>query len=113
MINIERRDNIDIITFNVDKINAYIADDLKDEIIKIFENSNTMVILDLKGVQYIDSTGFGCFLSAHKAAKRNFGILKFACPEPGVLKAFETLNLNTIFEIFLNLDDCIKSFRES
>lgn len=111
MIYIQKRNKIDIITFAIDRINALISDDLKNEITQILENSNPRVILDLKGVQYIDSTGFGCFLSVHKTARSKFGILKFARPEPAVSKTLETLSLNTVFEIFENLDECIKSFR--
>jgi len=55
MINIEKRDKIDIITFGVDKINALITDDLRDQIGKVFENANSKVIIDLSGVHYVDS----------------------------------------------------------
>jgi anti-anti-sigma factor len=111
MINIEKRNKVDIISFNVDKINALIADDLKNDIIRILDNTNPRVVLNLKGVRYIDSTGFGCFLSVYKAARNNYGSMKFACPEPAIVRLLETLNLNTIFEIFDDLEDCIKSFR--
>src|SRR5674536_125570 len=92
MINIEKKDKIDIISFSVIKINAFIADDIRDEINKVFENSNSKVIIDLKGVEYIDSSGFGCFLSVMKNARNNYGILKFANPEPRVSELFKTLN---------------------
>ena len=111
MINIEKRNKVDIISFNVDKINALIADDLKNEVIRVLDNANPRVVLDLKGVNHIDSTGFGFFLSVFKTARNNYGSMKFACPEPAVVRLFETLNLNTIFEIFDDLEDCIKSFR--
>ena len=111
MINIEKRNKVDIISFNVDKINALIADELKNEIIRVLDNSSPKVILDLKGVQYIDTTGFGCFLSVHKTARNNFGSVKFACPEPAIIGLFNTLNLNTVFEIFEDLEECIRSFR--
>jgi len=111
MINIEKRDKIDIITFTVDRINALIADDLRSEIGKVFENANSKVIIDLKGVQYIDSTGFGCFLSVMRSARNNYGILRFANPEPDVMKVFRTLNLHTLFEIYDNVDECLRSMR--
>jgi anti-anti-sigma factor len=111
MINIEKQGKIDIITFNVDKINALITDDLKNEIGKIVDNSHPLIILDLTGIQYIDSTGFGCFLSVYKTARNNFGMIRFVSPEPSVYEALKTLKLDTIFDIFTNLEDCIKSFR--
>lgn len=111
MINIEKRDNIELVSFTVNNINALIADEIKAGINKIFDNSNSKVIIDLKGVEYIDSSGFGCFLSAMRAARNNYGVLKFANPEPSVMTLFTTLHLHTIFEIFDNTDSCIRSFK--
>lgn len=109
MINIEKCNKFDIITFTSDKINALNADDLKAEISKLYDNANAMVIIDLKGVKYIDSTGFGCFLSVLRTAKNNYGILKFAVPEPAVMKVFETLNLHTVLDIYNSVEECIRS----
>lgn len=110
MINIERRNKIDIVTFPVNIINALITDEIRDEINKVFINSGSKLIIDLKGVEYIDSSGFGCFLSIMKTARNNYGTLKFANPEPRVKELFQTLHLDTVFEIYDDLDECIKSF---
>ena len=111
MIKIEKKDKIDIISFTVNKINALNIDEIREGIIKVFDNSNSKVIIDLKGVEYVDSSGFGCFLSVMKAARNNYGVLKFANPEPRVSELFETLNLHTVFQIYNDIDTCLKSFR--
>jgi anti-anti-sigma factor len=109
MINFNKEGKIDIITFSVDKINALITEDVRNTISKLFENANSKVVIDLKGVQYIDSSGFGCFLSIMKAARNNYGTLKFASPEPAVMEVLKTLHLNTVFEIYENRDECVRS----
>jgi len=111
MVNIERRNNIEIVTFSVNKINALIADEIRDQIVRIFENPNAEVIIELTGIEYIDSSGFGCFLSVYKAARSNYGMLKISSPEPPVKTLFETLHLHTIFDIYENTDECVRSFR--
>jgi anti-anti-sigma factor len=111
MINIEKKDKIDIISFSVNKINALIIDEIREGIIKVFDNSNSKAIIDLKGVEYIDSSGFGCFLSILKTARNNYGVLKFANPEPGVSKLFETLHLQTVFQIYSDIETCLRSFK--
>jgi anti-anti-sigma factor len=111
MINIEKKDKIDIISFSVYKINALITDEIRDRINNVFDNSNSKVIIDLKGVEYIDSSGFGCFLSVMKAARSNYGVLKFANPEPRVMELFQTLHLHTVFQIYDDIETCIRSFR--
>jgi len=109
MINIEKRNKIDIITFKVDRINALITDEIRDKINRVLENGNTKVIIDLSGVSYIDSSGFGCMLSIMKTARNNYGILKFVNPEPSVMQVLQTLNLHTVFEIYDDLDVCIRT----
>lgn len=111
MLNIEKRNNIEIVTFTVNRINALIADEIRDQIIRIFDQPNSKVIIELKGIEYIDSSGFGCFLSVLKAARSNYGLLKISNPEPQVKTLFETLHLHTIFEIYTSTDECARSFR--
>jgi anti-anti-sigma factor len=112
MIKTEEKDKIEIITFTVSNINALITDKIREEIINVISNSNPKVIIDLSGVEYIDSSGFGCFLSIMRAARSSYGILKFANPEPAVMELFETLHLQTVFQIYENVDLCIKSFNQ-
>ncbi len=111
MISIEKRDKIDIISFSANRINALITDEIRDGISKVFEISNSKVIIDLNGVEYIDSSGFSCFLTVMRIARNNYGVLKFANPEPAVMDLFQTLHLHTVFQIFDDLEECVKSFR--
>lgn len=110
MLILEKKDKIDIISFTVNNINALIIDEIREGILRVLDNSNSKVIINLKGVEYIDSSGFGCFLTVMKAARHNYCILKFAHPEPKVKELFEMLHLNTVFQIYSEIDSCIKSF---
>lgn len=111
MINIEKRDKIDIVTFNVSNINALISDEIRDKITTNIDNQNSKIVIDLKGIEYIDSSGFGCFLSVMRKARSSYGILKFVNPEPKVMEVFKTLHLDTVFEIYDDLDTCLRSFK--
>ncbi len=111
MINIEKKDKIDIVSFPVNKINALITDDIRDEINRLSGTSNSKIIIDLKGVEYIDSSGFSCLLSAMRTVKNNYGVLKFVNPEPNVMELLKMLHLDTVFMIFDDMDLCLRSFR--
>lgn len=111
MVNFEKKDKIDVISFSVNKINALITDEIRETICKVFDNSNSNVVIDLSGVHYIDSSGFGCFLTIMKAARNNYGTLKFAQPEPAIMELFQTLHLHTVFQIYDDMETCLRSFR--
>jgi anti-sigma B factor antagonist len=111
MINIEKVDNVEIVTFTVNKINAFVTDEIKEKVIKLFEHAGTRLVIDLKGVEYIDSTGFSCLLSCYRESKNNYGMMKISNPEPSVRSLFEILHLHTVFEICNSTEECIRSFR--
>ena len=110
MINIEKKEKADVVSFSINKINALNTEVIQNTINKLFDLPNSRVIINLTGIEYIDSTGFGCFLSILKAARNNYGILKFASPEPNVNQLFHTLHLHTVFQIYDDMNACIESF---
>jgi anti-sigma B factor antagonist len=110
MLTTEKKENIDLINFSVDKINALNSEEIKEKIIKILESPNSKLLINLSGVEYIDSSGFGCFLSAMKVAKNNYGTIRFCCLSSNVRSVFETLHLHTIFDIYPDSESGIRSF---
>lgn len=112
MIVVEKKDKIDIISFTINKINALVSEEIREKITRVTENSNARIVIDLKGIEYIDSSGFGCLLSVMKAARNNYGIMKFTNPEPRVMELIKTLHLHTVFQIFDSMDSCISSFNK-
>jgi anti-anti-sigma factor len=111
MLITERNGNIEIVSFTVSKINALITEEIREKINVLFENQHSKVIIDLKGVEYIDSSGFGCLLSILRESRNSFGTLKILNPEPSVRSLFETLHLHTVFEIYSDPDECIRAFK--
>lgn len=112
MIIVEKLDNnIDHVCFNsLENLNSSVAEDIKSELGRLFDVPNARIVLDLVGVKYIDSSGFGCFLSTLRLARNNYGKLKICNIEPDVLSLFKTLQLHTIIELYEDLDSCLSSF---
>ncbi|HCC70681.1 MAG TPA: hypothetical protein DEQ09_05960 [Bacteroidales bacterium] len=103
--------NIDQVSFsNMEKFDSLVADDIRTELIKLFDVPNSKVIINLEGVRYIDSSGFGCFLSTMKVARNNYGTLKICNIIPEVLSLFTALQLHTVFDLYDDLDSCLNSF---
>jgi len=111
MLKIEKVDNIVIAKFeDVKKFNALITEKVKEELVQLFEKPNTRLILNLDGVNYVDSSGFGVFLSVMKMANNNYGFFKICNISAEVMELFKLLQLHNIFDIYEDLNDCIKSF---
>jgi anti-sigma B factor antagonist len=111
MLKTEKINNIDVVKFEgVKKFNALITDKVKEDLTSFYEKPNTKLILNLEGIDYVDSSGFGVFLSVMKTANNNYGFFKLCNISPEVMELFKLLQLHNIFEIYEDLNDCIKSF---
>ena len=110
MIKTENIDNIDIVTLNTDTLNALVSEQIRQEISDLFVNGTPKLIVDLRGVKYIDSSGFGCLLGITRSAKNNYSVVKFCNIDTEIMKVLKMLHLHTVLNIFPSLEDCISSF---
>ena len=111
MLNTEKRGDIYVVTFTVGKINALVTEEIRSEIYTIFDRQGSKVVFDLTGVDYMDSSGFGVFLSALRKAKDSYSHIRLTGLTPHVVGLFETLHLDTVFEIYADREECISTFR--
>lgn len=111
MLKIEKKDGILIVSFNkVNRFNALITEPVKKEIKSLFNSPNTRLILNLEGISFVDSSGFGVFLSIMKTANNNYGFFKICNISEEVMELFKLLQLHNVFEIYNTVDDAMKSF---
>jgi anti-sigma B factor antagonist len=92
------------------RLNAMISETVKSELLSFFEKSNTRLVFDLSNITFIDSSGFGVFLSAMKAANNHNSQFKICNVNSGVMELFKLLQLHHVFEIYDELDPCLESF---
>jgi anti-sigma B factor antagonist len=92
------------------KLNAINAESVKTEAGRFFETAGTRLILDMQNIVFIDSSGFGALLSILKKARKNEGTFRICTLSPEVKALFKLLQLHTIFEIFENREECLKSY---
>lgn len=111
MLKHESNNGIEILTFdNISKLNILIAQSLKEEVAQYLTKANTKLILDLEGVEYVDSSGFGALLSILRNAKNNDSQFKICNISPEVMELVKLLQLHNVFDICDSIDKCIESF---
>ena len=111
MLKHESNNGIEILAFdNVSKLNILIAQSLKEEVAQYLTKSNTKLVLNLKGVEYVDSSGFGALLSILRNAKNNDSQFKICNISPEVMELVKLLQLHNVFEIYDSVDKCIETF---
>ena len=111
MLKIEKINNITVVHFNkIDRFNALITEPVKEDLKSFFNSPGTKLILNLQGIKYIDSSGFGVFLSILKTATNNKGVFKICGISNEVMELFKLLQLHNVFTLYPDLDECLDSF---
>jgi len=68
------------------------------------------IVVNLKGVDYIDSGGLGMLVGLLVSARNRGGELKLASPRKRVKDVLRRTNLNTIFRVYANNDEAVAAF---
>ena len=92
-------------------VDLYNAPDLVNMIHKLAEKEKCKIIINLKDVFYIDSSGIGAIISGLLHVEENSGELKIIHISAAVKKIFELTNLISFFDIYDSEEKAIKSFK--
>ncbi|MCA9928421.1 MAG: STAS domain-containing protein [Anaerolineales bacterium] len=68
------------------------------------------LVVNLAGVNFIDSTGLATLVQGMKRARQQQGDLYLCCLQPPVRMVFELTRLDKAFAIFVNEEDALKAF---
>jgi anti-sigma B factor antagonist len=112
---LETRNINDVIVVSLkgtNRLNALITEPVKENLLEFFNKPNVNLVFDCKGITFIDSSGFGVFLSAMKAANNNYGQFKICNVDSEVMELFKLLQLHHVFEVYDKLEPCLSSFEQ-
>jgi len=83
---------------------------LREQIERAVAEGKTNVVLNLRGVDYIDSTGLGMLVMVYRIAQNAGGGLKLLNLNRRELELLVLTKLTTVFDIFNDEQDSLNSF---
>jgi len=109
-LKIENTSNAIIMFVQEERLDAHNSDEFKKNMNSHFESGQKNIIIDLKDVRFIDSSGLGVLVSGFKNASTRQGTLKLSGLQSQVKSMFELTRLHRVFEIFATVDDALDSY---
>ncbi len=97
-IKIESKDFVSF-ELNESEIGLTNLADLKDLIDKELSAGNVNIVIDLKNVMVINSSGLGILIGCMKRVKSANGIFKLLNPQEKISNLFKITRLNLVFDI--------------
>lgn len=81
--------------------------EMETEVIRLFDEGKTSIIIDCSGLVYISSSGLRVFLIAQKKAMAKNGKLFLCCMQPLIKEIFDISGFTTIFRIYGTLEETL------
>jgi anti-anti-sigma factor len=110
MLNIQTRQEDDASVLSIKgKINFEVTPQLR-EVIKeaMGENQPKLLVINMEGVSFIDSSGLGLLLAARKNIDSNNGKLHLCNVSAQVKKTFDQTNLTNYFSVFASEQEALR-----
>jgi anti-sigma B factor antagonist len=107
---IEDKGAVVLIEVHEDRLDAHNSGELKTLMLGLFDEGKNNMIIDLKDVRFVDSSGLGSLVSGFKNASARNGNLKLSGLQPQVRSMFELTRLHRVFEIFPDAEEALTSF---
>ncbi len=78
--------------------------DLRELLIKLVAEGSNRLVLDLEGVDFLDSTGLGTIVSILKRTRTHGGDLRLVCTQARITRLFEITGLDKALPLLPSLD---------
>ena len=106
----EPNGKIMVVMVREERLDAHNSDELKVEINRLFESGTKDLLVDLKEVRFIDSSGLGVLVSGYKNASTHQGSIKLCSLQTQVKSMFELTRLHRVFDIYQTIDEALESY---
>jgi anti-sigma B factor antagonist len=91
------------------EVDVYTAPGLRDRITDLLDAGQHLMVIDLGGVEFLDSTGLGVLVAGLNRAREVGGSLVLVCPQERVLKLFRITGLDEVFTVHGTVDEALAS----
>ncbi|MEI2810236.1 MAG: STAS domain-containing protein [Nocardioides sp.] len=91
------------------EIDVYTAPKLRDRLSDLVAEGAHDLIVDMEGVEFLDSTGLGVLVGGLKKVRSHDGSLELVCTQERLLKIFQITGLSKVFAIHDSVETALAS----
>ncbi len=89
------------------EIDVYTAPKLREKLISLVESGSYQLIVDMEGVEFLDSTGLGVLVGGLKRVRAHDGWIDLVCTQSRILRIFRITGLNKVFSIYDSVAEAV------
>jgi len=83
---------------------------IKEMVNEQVDRGSKKIVVDLRGVSFIDSTGLGELVASYAIAKRSGGVIKLVSDTEKMGHILDITRISSIFDVHATSEDAVSSF---
>ncbi len=95
------------------EIDVYTAPQFKEGVNSVLSTGQKHLIINMEGVTYMDSSGFGTLLSATKRLRPQGGSVSLVKVTSAIDRILKITRLNTVFNTYNSVEEAIEAIKSS
>ena len=89
------------------EVDVYTAPQFREQLIQLVDQGQRSILVDLEGVEFLDSTGLGVLVGGLKRVRSHDGSLHLVCTQEKILKVFRITGLTKVFPIHSTVEEAV------
>jgi anti-sigma B factor antagonist len=104
---VTRREGVHTVISVTGEIDVYTAPTLREQLNEVVASGQHHLVVDMAGVDFLDSTGLGVLVGGLKRVRSHNGGLQLVCDQEKILKVFRITGLTKVFPIHPTLEQAL------
>ena len=89
------------------EVDVYTAPRLREKLVELVTQGKHRIVVDLEGVEFLDSTGLGVLVGGLKRVRAHEGSLRLVCTQERILKIFRITGLTKVFPSHTSVEEAV------
>lgn len=103
---------VTVVHLRLKRLDANASTRFRAELGKIVDRGSRHIVLDMREVGFMDSSGLGAIVGVMKHLGRG-GVLDIASPTRAVEKVFKLTHMDSVFKIFADVESALSNDQRS
>ena len=89
------------------EVDVYTAPRLREALLDLVDSGHHNVVVDIRGVEFLDSTGLGVLVGGLKRVRQHEGSIQLVCTQERILKIFRITGLTKVIVIRATVEEAL------
>lgn len=109
-IRVDQREGLAVVALN-GSCTMDVSTQIQQRLVDLVSDKLPALVIDMSGLDFIDSTGLGGIVAAHLRARRHRGVIRLVNPKPAIREILDVTRLIQLFPVDPSIEQAVAAIK--